>query len=73
MADTKLNDRVKELMLEAGYAAPELAGRAQKLTGLIIEECRNIISEVYRETPLESCGYLIRADEEIAQKLTKIK
>jgi hypothetical protein len=29
-------------MLEAGYAAPELAGRANKLTELIIQECANI-------------------------------
>ncbi len=72
MVDIKLNERVKELMLEAGYAAPELAGRANKLTELLIEECRNIILEVYRDTPLESCGYLIRADEEIAEKLIKI-
>ena len=34
-----MNDRIKELMLEAGYAAPELAGRGQKLAELIIKEC----------------------------------
>ncbi len=73
MSENKLNDRVKELMLEAGYAAPELAGRAHKLTELLIEECRNIVSEVYRETPLEHCGYLLKVDEEIAKKLTAIK
>ncbi len=34
-----MNERVKELMLEAGYAAPELAGRANKLLDLILREC----------------------------------
>lgn len=34
-----MNDRIKELMLEAGYAAPEIAGRANKLAELIVREC----------------------------------
>lgn len=34
----KMNKRVRELMIEAGYAAPELAGRANKLVELMIEE-----------------------------------
>jgi hypothetical protein len=34
-----MNERIKELMLTAGYAAPELAGRANKLVELIIKEC----------------------------------
>lgn len=34
-----MNERLKELMLEAGYAAPELAGRGQKLAELIVAEC----------------------------------
>ena len=34
-----MNERVCELMKEAGYAAPELAGRAQRLTELIVREC----------------------------------
>jgi len=36
-----MNERLKELMLEAGYAAPELAGRAKKLAELIVKECAN--------------------------------
>lgn len=36
-----MNERIRELMLAAGYAAPELAGRAQKLTELLIQECAN--------------------------------
>jgi hypothetical protein len=37
-----MNERLKELMLEAGYAAPELAGRANKLAELIVRECMDI-------------------------------
>ena len=33
-----MNERIKQLMTEAGYAAPELAGRAQVLAELIIQE-----------------------------------
>ena len=34
-----MNERIKELMLEAGYAAPEIALRAQKLADLVVKEC----------------------------------
>ncbi len=37
-----MNERIKELMLEAGYAAPELAGRANKLAELIVRECATV-------------------------------
>lgn len=36
-----MNKRIRELMIEAGYAAPELAGRANKLVELIVKECLN--------------------------------
>lgn len=62
-----MNQRLRELMLEAGYAAPELAARAGKLAELIVEDCRNVVSEVYRNTPLELCGPLLDADEKIAE------
>ena len=32
-------------MLEAGYAAPELAGRANKLAELIVRECAKVVFE----------------------------
>jgi hypothetical protein len=38
-----MNERLRELMLEAGYAAPELAGRGQKLAELIVQECCQIV------------------------------
>ena len=38
-----MNERIRELMLEAGYAAPELAGRANKLAELIVRECIDVV------------------------------
>ena len=38
-----------------------------KFAELIVEECRNVVSDVYRKTPLEICGPLLTADEEIAK------
>lgn len=34
-----MNERIKQLMLEANYAAPEIASRAQLLSQLLIEDC----------------------------------
>ena len=40
-----MNERIKQLMLEAGYAAPEIAGRANKLAELIVRECSKVVFE----------------------------
>ena len=37
-----MNEKIKELMLEAGFAAPELAGRANKFAELIVKECADV-------------------------------
>jgi len=34
-------------MLEAGYAAPEIANRAQVLADLIVQECVDIVQKRY--------------------------
>ena len=34
-----MNERILNLMKQADYAAPELAGRAQKLGDLIVKDC----------------------------------
>jgi len=34
-----MNERIKELMKQADYPAPELALRAHKLAELIVQEC----------------------------------
>ena len=38
-----MNPRIRELMIQAGYVAPELAGRAHKLAELLIQECAYIV------------------------------
>jgi hypothetical protein len=35
----KMNERLKELMIQADYPAPELALRAHRLAELIVREC----------------------------------
>lgn len=37
-----MTPRVRELMIQAGYAAPEMAGRAQELVRLVVQECLRI-------------------------------
>ena len=60
-----MNERLRELMLEAGYAAPELAGRANKLAELIVRECAGLFKNVYVEiehdhghTPVIASDYI---------------
>lgn len=50
-----MNERIRELMVEAGYAAPEIAGRAQKFAELIVRDVLNIV-EGYCETSPEIYG-----------------
>jgi len=38
-----MNEKIRELMLEAGFAAPELAGRANLLAELIARDICKII------------------------------
>lgn len=42
-------------------------GGLERFAELIVEECRNVVTELYRNTPLELCGPLITADEKIAE------
>jgi len=44
-----MNENLRKLMLEAGYAAPELAGRAQQLAELLIRECAGRVDNILRE------------------------
>jgi hypothetical protein len=50
-----MNERIKELMLEAGYAAPEIAGRANKLAELIVKKCMDVAK--YHTPDTEECEY----------------
>ena len=38
-----MNERIRELMVQADYPAPEIALRAQKLAELIVRECAGIV------------------------------
>jgi hypothetical protein len=48
-----MNQRIKELMLEAGYAAPEIALRAQKLAELIVRECARVAIQKQTENDID--------------------
>lgn len=41
-----MNEQIKALMLEAGYAAPEIAGRAHKLVDLLLADILDSIDSV---------------------------
>jgi hypothetical protein len=70
-----MNERLKQLAIESKLIAPEYNGfdhtrlsiSQQRFAELIIEECRTVVTQVYRNTPLELCGPLLTADEEIAK------
>jgi hypothetical protein len=64
----KNEELISKLMVESMVLAPfSDVGRfdAIKFAELIVEECRNVVTEVYRNTPLELCGPLLTVDEEI--------
>jgi hypothetical protein len=58
-----MNERLKQLMQEAGYAAPEIASRANKLAELIVRDCINIAYE-YDKPKLSGPGLAIASNIE---------
>lgn len=46
-----MNPKLRELMIEAGYAAPEMAGRAHKLSELLIKHMMEAIGDHQLQTP----------------------
>ena len=70
-----MNERIRQLAEQASHQSPDgypvtipySKDFAEKFAELIVEECRNVVSDVYRKTPLEICGPLLTADEEIAK------
>ena len=54
-----MNERLKDLMIQAGYAAPELAGRANKLAELIVQDCANFVCEEYEHEHAESIAWMM--------------
>jgi hypothetical protein len=72
-----MNKLIQELAEQAGYTeayyesdhGPFIPAEfnKQKFAELIVEELRNVVVEVYHKTPLELCGPLLTADEQIAK------
>jgi hypothetical protein len=68
-----MNKKIEELAEQCGFRSnPNVYDRNQsfdieKFAELIIQECRTVVTEVYRNTPLELCGPLLTADEKIAE------
>jgi hypothetical protein len=83
-----MNERIKELAQQSGayfgaaskdyfgeeYPAFVSTGRMdiEKFAELIVEECRQVVADLYRNTPLEFCGPLLTADEKIAEHFFRI-
>ena len=55
-----MNDRLKGLMLEAGYAAPELANLANKFAELIIRECAAIAERPHEYIKTQSGQQILK-------------
>jgi hypothetical protein len=66
-----VNERIKQLATQTGYKDLPTVRLAfhgfdkEKFAELIVAECRTVINDVYHKTPLELCGPLLTADEEI--------
>jgi hypothetical protein len=54
-----MNDRLKDLMYEAGYAAPEISGRAKRFAELLIKECQRL----NKEQSYELLGVIVDVEE----------
>lgn len=76
-----MNERIEHCLYRAGLTAQgcwdELDDYTkqgiEKFAELLVEECRAVVTEVYRKTPLELCGSLLTADEEIAKHFYGVK
>ena len=76
-----MNERIKELAEKAEevvFYSPSTGKETkevnlEKFAELIVEECRTVVTEVYRNTPLELCGPLLTADEKIAEHFYRVE
>lgn len=69
-----MNERILELAEQAGSTHKQSLGvyqfytdELEKFARLIVEECRSVLTEEYRKTPIECCGHFLRADEALLQ------
>ena len=65
-----MSTRLNELMLHAGYAAPELAGRAKQLASNILQDVHDTILFVYLNAKSdEQRAILNELQAELARRL----
>jgi predicted metallo-beta-lactamase superfamily hydrolase len=71
----KMNEQIRELAILSGLptALDYHQKRYEKFAELIIEECRNVLTEVYRNTPLDLFSPLLTADEEIVKRFYRVE
>jgi len=68
-----LSPRTKALIKEAGIDFGKFESvtvdidNIDSLIELVVEECRTVLLSLYHRTPLEYCGLLITADEEVVE------
>ena len=68
------HDKIDMLLAKAGCRFEFLYGHDYEdfspyvFAELIIEECRDAVLQVYHRTPLDYCGLLIDADDEIQMR-----
>jgi len=62
-----MNEKIKQLALQAGIQDnPDQEGLTL-FAELIVEECRDVLTNVYGKVPLECCGHFLYADEMLAK------
>jgi hypothetical protein len=76
-----MNEKLKELAEQAGFEITPWGNESlpcvhqegpidvelEKFAQSIVEECRNVLADVYRQVPLECCGHFLYADEVLAK------
>ena len=70
-----MNERFFEMASRASKEAFPFGSMAwmEVFAELIVEECRTVVVEVYHKTPLELCGPLLTADEEIVKYFYEVE
>ena len=70
-----MNERIKEILEQVGvkYVSMPEDTVYEKFADLIVEECIAVVIKVYRDTPVELCGPLLTASEEIAEHFYGLK
>ena len=52
---------------ENGDYYSSVEGDLERLIEKVVEECRDVIAQVYRNTPLEHCGIVLDVDDAILE------